>query len=98
MRESEKNKLLIELFPFLQAPINGSWDYSWTFIDFLPSRHRTRFIDMCWELKRIYHTKQHFYIVEVKEKYDEVRIYVDTQIDEVDDIIDAYWRGIKYYD
>lgn len=95
MRESEKNKLLIELFPFLQAPISGQQDYSWTFIDFVPSRLRSRFIDMCWELKRV---KQDFYIIDVKEKYDEMRIYIDVANEEAQNIIDAYWKGIKYYD
>ena len=95
MRESENNKLIIELFPFLQAPIGGQHDYSWTFIDFVPSRLRSRFIDMCWELKRV---KQDFYIIEVKEKYDEMRIYIDVANEEAQNIIDAYWKGIKYYD
>ena len=95
MRESEKNKLLIELFPFLQKPVDGRWDYSWTFIDFVPSRHRSRFVDMCWELKRV---KQDFYFIDVKEKYDEMRIYIDVANEEAQNIIDAYWKGIKYYD
>ena len=95
MTESEKNKLLIGLFPFLQAPVDGKWDYSWTFIDFVPLRHRTRFMDMCWELKRV---KQDFHIIDVKEKYDEMRIYIDTANEEAQNIIDAYWKGIKYYD
>lgn len=95
MKESEKNKLLIELFPFLQAPIDGKQDYSWTFFDFVPSHHRSRFIDMCWELKRV---KQDFYIIDVKEKYDEMRIYIDVANEEAQHIIDAYWKGIKYYD
>lgn len=96
MRESEKNELLIKLFPFLQAPmIDGRHDYSWTFIDFVPPRHRSRFVDMCWELKRV---KQAFYIIDVKEKYNEMRIYIDTVNEEAQNIIDAYWKGIKYYD
>ena len=67
----------------------------WTFIDFVPSRHRTRFMDMCWELKRV---KQDFHIIDVKEKYDEMRIYIDTANEEAQNIIDAYWKGVKYYD
>ena len=49
---------------------------------------------MCWELKRV---KQDFYIIEVKEKYNEMRIYIDTANEEAQNIIDAYWKGIKYY-
>lgn len=95
MKELEKNKLLIEQFPFLQAPIDGKWDYSWTFLDFVPSRHQVRFIDMCWELKRV---EQNFHIIDVKEKYNEMRIYIDTFNEEAQDIIDSYWKGVKYYD
>ena len=95
MTKSEKNKFLIELFPFLQAPVDGKWDYSWTFIDFVPLRHRTRFMNMCWELKKV---KQDFHIIDVKEKYDEMRIYIDTANEEAQNIINSYWKGVKYYD
>ena len=34
----------------------------------------------------------------LKEKYDEMRIYIDTANEEAQNIIDAYWKGVKYYD
>ena len=52
-------------------------------------------MNMCWELKKV---KQDFHIIDIKEKYDEMRIYIDTANEEAQNIIDAYWKGVKYYD
>lgn len=98
MNIKEINKQLIEDFPFLN-PHQSNYDYSWTYLDFLPSRHKTRFIDMCKEISNIMprYDEEEFYFVEVKEKYNELRIYTNTYIEEVEKIINSYWKGIKYY-
>lgn len=96
MTDIEANRLLIEVFPFLKAPNeDGSYDYSWTFLDFIIAKYKSHFIDMCWEIKNCF-IEEEFFFIEVKEKYGKLRVYCSTYIEEVEHIIASYWKDVEY--
>lgn len=88
------NKFVINKYPFLY---NGK-NYEWTWRDQVIPSYLARFELMCNDIKKACEENQinDLYFIEVKEKYNQMRIYTNTYYDVIENIIDSYWQGIWY--
>ena len=96
----KENKQLCEQYPFLLPrniwtdEIPKDFDYSYTELDSMPDGWRKAFgLQMCEELKqeliRINKIDE-FRIVQIKEKFGELRFYTNWVTDEIEAIINKY--------
>lgn len=94
----EENKALCERFPFLVS--RNIWTgeiisgYTFTKLDMMPNGWRKAFgIQFCEELKAALEEEgglDDWQIIEIKEKYGELRVYANWYIPRVDAIITKY--------
>lgn len=98
MMIKQHNKELIEKYPFLlprnvwtDEPIED-YDYSYTELDNMPDGWRIAFGEqLCAELmETLGDNVKDYFIIQIKEKYGELRWYSDWTTNEVEDIIDKY--------
>ena len=98
----KENKQLCETYPFLLPrniwtdEISKDFDYSYTELDAMPDGWRKAFgLQMCEELKqeliRINKIDE-FRIVQIKEKFGELRFYTNWTTDEIEAIINKYTK------
>lgn len=96
----EQNKQLCETYPFLLPhnrwtdDVSEDFDYSYTELDDMPDGWRQAFgLQMCDELKNVLEKIDkinEFRIVQIKEKFGELRFYTNWIDDDIDKIIDKY--------
>ena len=95
----EENKKLIERYPFLLPKdcndnVNENYDYSYTELDFMPKGWRKAFGNMMMEELRDELIKidflDGFRILQIKDKWGELRFYTNYINDEIDCIIKKY--------
>ena len=98
----KENKQLCETYPFLLPrnrwtdEVAEDFDYSYTELDSMPDGWRKAFgLQMCEELKqeliRINKIDE-FRIVQIKEKFGELRFYTNWTTDEIEAIINKYTK------
>ena len=78
----QENKKLCELYPFLDC----DYTYEFTWLDSVPIGWQEGFLSMCQKLVPF---KEDFKILEIKEKYGQLRVYFWTD-DEVDEYGEIY--------
>ena len=77
---------------------NPKYDYSWTMLDDLPDGWRLAFQDeLCEEIQQEYEKltpdqREAFYIVQTKEKFGGMRMYMSFYVDSIEGIIEKYSR------
>lgn len=96
----EENKRLIEIYPFLK-PVNvwtgkeiEDYDYSFTYLDNMPEGWEKAFgRQMCAEIKEaLGNDIKNYMIIQVKEKYGQLRWYTNWTTDRLEEIIDKYTK------
>ena len=98
----KENKQLCEQYPFLLPrniwtdEISKDFDYSYTELDAMPDGWRKAFgLQMCEELKQELikiNKMNEFRIVQIKEKFGELRFYTNWVTDEIEAIINKYTK------
>ena len=101
----KENKQLCEQYPFLLPrniwtdKIPKDFDYSYTELDAMPDGWRKAFgLQMCEELKQELikiNKMDEFRIVQIKEKFGELRFYTNWVTDEIEAIINKYTKLSK---
>lgn len=96
------NKELCEKYPFLLPhnrwtdEISKNFDYSYTELDSMPDGWRKAFgLQMCEELKQALlkiNKVEEFRIVQIKEKFGELRFYTNWTTDDIEAIINKYTK------
>lgn len=94
-----ENKELCEKYPFLmirnqEGNIDKNYDYSYTWLDEIPSGWKKLFLQMCEDIRNElikYNCLNDYYFLEVKEKYGSLTVYDnDTPSEEINEILDKY--------
>lgn len=96
----EENKKLIERYPFLlprnrwDDTVDEDYDYSYTELDDMPDGWRKAFSEMMMEELREALVEENFLdgfrILEIKEKWGELRFYTNCYNDKIERIIQKY--------
>ena len=96
----EENKKLIERYPFLlprdgwNDTVHEDYDYSYTELDSMPEGWRKAFGNMMMEELREVLIEENFLdgfrILEIKEKWGELRLYTNYHNDKIERIIKKY--------
>ena len=96
----EENKKLIERYPFLlprnpwDDTVEADYDYSYTELDSMPEGWRKAFGNMMMEELREVLIEENFLngfrILEIKEKWGELRLYTNYHNDKIERIIKKY--------
>lgn len=98
----EKNKALCEKYPFLipydvwTGQLDKDWDYEYTWLDDMPDGWRAAFGEqMCDEILAALNllsenAKNEYRIIQIKEKFGELRWYSTWTSTELDNVIDKY--------
>ena len=96
----EENKKLIERYPFLlprnpwDDAVEADYDYSYTELDSMPEGWRKAFSNMMTEEIREVLVEENFLnefrILEIKEKWGELRLYTNYHNDKIERIIKKY--------
>lgn len=98
----EKNKALCEKYPFLipydvwTGQLDKDWDYEYTWLDDMPDGWRAAFGEqMCDEILAALNllsenAKNEYRIIQIKEKFGELRWYSTWTSAELDKVIDKY--------
>ena len=96
----EENKKLIERYPFLlprnswDDAVEADYDYSYTELDSMPEGWRKAFGNMMMEELREVLIEENFLdgfrILEIKEKWGELRLYTNYHNDKIERIIKKY--------
>ena len=91
----KENKELCKLYPFLDCDRT----YNFTWLDSVPIGWQESFLRMCQTLEPF---KEDFEILEIKEKYGQLRVYIltDNEVDEygvtyaqVEEVINSYCKS-----
>ena len=103
--KKEYNMELVAKYPWCIPPngydewgneVTSDYDFSWTMLDGIPDGWRIAFCDrMCDEIQKEYEKlpddkKKDFYIVQAKEKFGGLRIYMTFYVDSIESIIQKY--------
>ena len=92
MRAKEENKKLCERYPWLK--IDDDY-YCVEILDFIPVGWEDMALDMIDELDdaiAFHHCEDEFEILDAKEKWNMLRVYVAPTNDDIEDIINKYER------
>ena len=103
--DEEKNKELIDQFPFLlpksmytNRPPDG-YDYSYTVLDWMPAGWKKKFgVKMCKDIMKSLESNRcvdRFQIEDIKEKYGELRVYTYGSTMEIEGKILPKYTGIS---
>lgn len=89
---AQENKKLCELYPFLDC----DYTYEFTWLDYVPEGWQKSFLFMC---QALYPYRNDFEILEIKEKYGQLRIYfwTDEDIDGYGEIYEQAAKIINSY-
>lgn len=88
----QENKKLCELYPFLDC--DRTYEFTW--LDSVPIGWQESFLSMCQKLDPF---KEDFKILEIKEKYGQLRVYfwTDDEVDEYGEIYNQVEEIINSY-
>ena len=88
----QENKKLCKLYPFLDC----DYTYEFTWLDSVPMGWQGSFLSMCQKLVPF---KEDFKILEIKEKYGQLRVYfwTDDEVDEYGEIYNQVEEIINSY-
>lgn len=88
----QENKKLCGLYPFLDC----DYTYEFTWLDYVPEGWQKSFLFMC---QALYPYRNDFEILEIKEKYGQLRIYfwTDEDTDEYGEIYEQAAKIINSY-
>ena len=88
----QENKKLCELYPFLDC----DYTYEFTWLDSVPIGWQEGFLSMCQKLDPF---KEDFKILEIKEKYGQLRVYfwTDDEVGEYGEIYNQVEEIINSY-
>lgn len=94
------NKKLVEDYPFLLPrslttdKISDSYDYQYTLLEDIPIGWREKFgIELCEKMKKVlekYNMLKDYRILQIKEKFGELRIHGNWSNEEFDAVIEKY--------
>ena len=99
-QQIKKNRELVERYPFLtpryawSGKIIEDYDYSFTMLDDMPDGWRTAFGEqMCEEIRDVLvklGKLNDYRVLQIKEKFGQLRWYNDSYCKELEDVIDKY--------
>lgn len=98
-----ENKRLVSIYPFLKSEniFNPEYEnYDITKLDEMPDGWRVAFgIKMCEEIKKVlkkHNLLEEYKVLQIKEKFGELRWYGNIYIDELNEVIDKYTEKSRY--